>query len=261
LADCLLWKLQSRNPSEVSFLFGSMHVKDKRAIELAKPAMDLLSKLDVLYLEVNPLEVDPSAMSSAFKLPEGLVLRDLYPEKSYERLKVSLIKYAGIDPDMYTGFLPLYLLNLAYESMLSTDYGYPMDILFFNLARKKGLTIQGLETFEDQLSKFNEVPLKVQANALMDLSRRYTSHRRKLKELFYEYLDQNIHTLYRKNKNQLGPLRKPFLYDRNFLMADRISDSIVGNNSLFVVGAAHLSGKYGLIRLLRSSGIKITPVS
>jgi uncharacterized protein YbaP (TraB family) len=55
-------------------------------------------------------------------------------------------------------------------------------------------------------------------------------------------------------------MRKLLLYERNTIMAERFAE-IARQESLFcAVGAGHLSGKKGLLRLLKKEGFKVRPI-
>nr|MBS0037529.1 TraB/GumN family protein [Saprospiraceae bacterium] len=257
----LLWEILKGNGNSQGFLFGTMHVKDSRALDLTSVALSKFSEVDALFLELDPKEVGPDIMMQALKLPEGVHLPDLYSANQYSRIKNKLLKYAQLNLDYFAEYIPMYVANTVYESMVSSDYKYPMDLMFYHRAKESGMEVYGLETMEEQLEKIEGVTLNEQAGALRDLSRRFFSHKNKLDRLFEYYVSQDIHGLYSLNKKQLGPLRKAFLYERNFIMADRIMERLNDRKAFIAVGAAHLSGKYGLIRLLKVGGYRLKPVN
>ena len=75
------------------------------------------------------------------------------------------------------------------------------------------------------------------------------------------YLDADLRSLYIYTKKSLGKSRNHLLYKRNERLADRMV-TIGKESSLFAaVGAAHLWGKFGVIRLLKKKGFQVKPVA
>ena len=65
----------------------------------------------------------------------------------------------------------------------------------------------------------------------------------------------------KKVKKTAGSMRDALLYDRNIIMADRIEE-LGSQSSLFAaIGAGHLGGKKGVLRLLKQKGCEIIPVN
>jgi len=59
----------------------------------------------------------------------------------------------------------------------------------------------------------------------------------------------------------MGKLRKMMIDDRNFIMADRIAKMTSQQTAFVAVGAGHLGGKKGVLRLLKLKDIKLKPIS
>ena len=74
------------------------------------------------------------------------------------------------------------------------------------------------------------------------------------------YLNGHIDKLYLSGKKSLGVWRKTLLKDRNIKMASRLEEMSKLESIFCAVGAGHLSGKHGVLRLLKRAGAKISPV-
>ena len=74
------------------------------------------------------------------------------------------------------------------------------------------------------------------------------------------YRNGAVRELYKAAKKDAKGMRKILLFERNVMMVSRFV-KIARENSLFcAVGAGHLAGKKGMLRLLKKEGFHIHPV-
>jgi Uncharacterized protein conserved in bacteria len=74
------------------------------------------------------------------------------------------------------------------------------------------------------------------------------------------YAQGDIQGLYKSAKKDAKGMRKVLLYRRNRLMAKRFAE-IASREPLFcAVGAGHLAGGKGMLRLLKNAGFSLRPV-
>ena len=74
------------------------------------------------------------------------------------------------------------------------------------------------------------------------------------------YRNANLASLYKAAKKDAKGMRNKLLFERNKIMARRFAE-IAHNESLFcAVGAGHLSGQKGMLRLLKKQGFKVRAV-
>ncbi|HJW29526.1 MAG TPA: TraB/GumN family protein, partial [Saprospiraceae bacterium] len=64
-----------------------------------------------------------------------------------------------------------------------------------------------------------------------------------------------------KDQSGIGDYEDLLLNNRNRNWIPRIGEWMRKGTTLFAVGAGHLGGKNGVIRLLQKAGYKVTPVS
>ena len=75
--NTLLWKITApENYSDgippVSYLFGTMHVRDERAFGWLELALSRMELCEVFATEFDFSEIDPIAMEAAMRLPMGI---------------------------------------------------------------------------------------------------------------------------------------------------------------------------------------------
>jgi uncharacterized protein YbaP (TraB family) len=75
------------------------------------------------------------------------------------------------------------------------------------------------------------------------------------------YYAENIDSLHHMATQALGPkVATRLLEERNRSWINKLKPLLEGTSCFIAVGAGHLPGKYGMIQLLRSAGMKVEPV-
>ncbi len=257
--NSLLWKIEG-GYKDASYIFGTMHVRDRRAFVYKEIAEEKILECDVYAAEMNLEAIDQAAMANSMDMDQDLFLSTLIKPKIYKRLEKLFRKQVGIPLIHFEKSQPLMITNLITESLLSIDMPQSLDASLWQFASEEGKVLIGIESFEEQLNILSEIPLDYQLKGLVDLVRNFKKFKKQLFKLAGLYQDGNIRQLYKDSKKQAGKMRKLMFYDRNYIMAERIS-KLVKEQSIFIsIGAGHLSGGKGVLRLLKQNGLKLKPV-
>ena len=260
LKSSLLWSF-SQHDDKVSYLFGTMHVKDYRVHSFTEQIFPVITSCDGFATEFHLEEFSRVTLGGHDRLPKDTSLTDYMSPKTYEKMLRSIRKSFGIDIDPMNKVLPIFLINMISESVLINSEGMALDSILWQFAAKSEKRLFGLETVEDQFRILSSIPLEYQLKSLLDLSRNVSSFTSKMSKMVSLYEQQDIQRLYNYSKQSLGKQKKLMLYDRNEIMLQRINELKADVPSLFcAVGAAHLPGKYGLLRLLKHSGFSVNAI-
>lgn len=260
-ATSLLWECRHACVPGSSFLFGSMHVRDSRAFAGLPSVYAAIGQCEAFAAEFNLDEAPQEDISLALQLPEGQTLRSLIGDRKYEKLLRVFMRSLGLPLDAFSGMLPFALSNMIDSGLLPAQQNMPLDEHLWQFARQAGKNMHGIETLEDQLDVLESLDLEHQAHGLLQLARNLPGHRRQLHRMADLYAQGNVRQLYRSSRKSLGKYRKIMLFDRNHKMAERFDEIATGTTLFAAVGAAHLWGGYGLIRLLKAKGWKCKPVT
>jgi hypothetical protein len=256
----LLWQLDHPALARPSFLFGTMHVRDEQAFQFLHIVYHHLDHCDALATEYNVNEQASADLANVMFLPNNQQLADFFPFHQYQKLKGIVWKAFRINIDRYGRFQPLMLINIISEKLLQKDRPQALDLHLWQYAGQTGKLQVGIETLDEQLRILQAIPLDQQLQQLRNLGRKVTSFRKAtLKNAaVYQYNDpQRIYQLVRRSSHGL---RKLLLFRRNRIMAERIEKIVREQPTLCAVGAGHLSGKEGLIRLLKQRGFTLRPI-
>ena len=257
--NALLWKIESDH-KDPSYIFGTMHVRDQRAFGYKEIAEQKILLCDVYAAEMNLDEINQAAMADTMDMSQETSLSTLLKPKIYRRLEKLFKKQVGMPLAFFENSQPLLVTNVITESLLSVDMPLSLDATLWQFAKEQEKVTMGIESFEEQLDILSEISLDFQVKGLTDMVRNFKKFKKQLYKMTELYQQGNIRQLYKSSKKQAGNMRKLMFYDRNKIMADRIA-KLVREQSIFVsVGAGHLSGGKGVLRLLKREGFKVRPV-
>jgi uncharacterized protein YbaP (TraB family) len=256
----LLWEISGKEIAANSYLFGTMHVRDNRAFRNIEFLEKCIHNCSAFAAEFDLKDTDQQQLQEATALPNGSSLEDYLNPRIYKKLDRLLLKETGYKLRQLKYSSPILLFNLISEAQFQDDNPVALDNALYNIAQDADKDLMGLETFEEQMSVFSKVDIEDQCRSLKKMATHFISFKRELKKTSELYIQGDIQKLLKKSKRSIGGMRKVLLYDRNIIMADRF-ESFAKEQSLFAaIGAGHLGGKKGVLRLLKQKGYTIKPV-
>ncbi len=256
----LLWQLTADADASPSYLFGTMHVRDRRAFRYETIVHECIDQCEALATEFNLDELATAADPSFSLLPDGMTLDQLMPPRQYDKMRRILKKAVGIDVQTLRRLRPIMVSTLIDNQILTHDHPVALDEHLWQYAKQRGKKCMGIETLEEQRAILRHISLEYQVQSLLWTSRHIRRHRRHLLRLAELYSAGEIYRLYQTARRNAHQLRHLLLYGRNRLMADRIAVIIREQPTVCAVGAGHLAGGKGVLRLLKSKGIAVRPV-
>ncbi len=257
----LLWSAQPKGGGPVSYLFGTMHVRDLRAFEGLDWAKNCLERCQVFATEFDFSETDAQAVSELLRLPENTTLDQLLSASAWKNLQFYARKKLGAAVDQIRRLHPMSVSLALTNAQLYTEAPYSMDESLWEHAKNTGKKTTGVETFEEQLQTLRNIPFEQHLKSLTWLLKNYGRQKKRLKRMLNWYRSGDLQRLYRAAKKDAKSMRKELLFKRNEIMARRFAD-IAASESLFcAVGAGHLAGQKGLLRLLKKSGFRVKAIT
>ncbi len=256
-----LWRITGQDTKGISYLLGTMHLKPNNGTSQAiKTYYNYIDLCEVFATEFPLNEVNPVTVSQFSLFPDGKKLTDFLPEKKFNKIEKQLLKSLGMPLRSLLRMKPLMIVNLISEQLLADLQPISMDRDLWNRAEKQGKELTGIETFEEQLQILERVPIDYQIKNLISISQKLTAYKKQLLHLSEVYESGDMQKLYQLSKKGLGSIRKFMIRERNHLMADRIHEKIKDHNLFCAIGAGHLAGKDGVLRLLKLKGLSVKPI-
>jgi uncharacterized protein YbaP (TraB family) len=235
---------------------GTMHVRDRRAFNRWQQVIQKVETCEVFAAEIQieQLKSLPRA------LPAVEPLHRLLPVRKFQKLRRQLRKGAGIDIESCDYLPPVLILQLIDEALLARDYPTSLDESLWDYAKMQGKELLGLETVDAQFDFLRQLNSTFQVGQLLEVGSRWPRHRRQAMRMAALYEAEEIDRLYQSARQGAGKIRKTLLLQRNEHMTRSLSGLLRSQTVFCAVGAAHLGGGKGLLRLLKKDGFKVKPV-
>jgi len=267
----LLWEISGNGLKHPSYLFGTMHLSDKRVTRLNDSTWKAFNRSEVFAGEmILDQSLAFKAMGMIMSPPDSTLPALLSPEK-YQVVQAKLAEKFGPMSSMFERMKPLFLSPLLankdgdlMDPEKMKQGGKPLDLYLQEMATDRKMEVVGLETFEEQMDAFNSIPLKLQAEMLYEQivgEGSEESSANSMEKMIGLYQRQELDSLFDLTSKELSAnLNEQLLTKRNFNMADRMEKLMATKRVFTGVGAAHLPGASGVIELLRKKGYKVKPV-
>lgn len=257
----LLWRVHKPKHPE-SYLFGTIHVNDKRVKKLSKKVKKRFNESKTLCLEIIPDRETQVGIGLAMLLPADKSLDVILGESLFNRLSLALHK-KGVTPVESVHLKP-WAAMIVLSRPLSRG-GLALDEQLYLWGQHQYKKLCGLETLKEQLSVFDELAMEDQVILLTDTLNHMDVIEELNEQLIQAYLSGNLDEIYRRSLDMEGSdtplskrLREKLIDERNHLMLERMIPVLETGKAFVAVGALHLPGKNGLLHLLRKRGYVVT---
>jgi uncharacterized protein len=259
------WKVTGRDGA--IYLVGSVHL-------LTKDFYPLHDALEAAYKDSELLveEVDIADMtgpgSQMAMLQKGMQPSSTPIEKVLAPATLALLQKKaadlGLPIDALKQFKP-WMIALTIESMQWMKNGFDpqfgLDMHFYEQAKKDNKMVQGLETVEYQIARFDEMSPELQEHLLSETLKEIDTEQAGMTKLLDAWRTGNAaaaETIVLKDLKQEPQLYQRLLIERNRNWMPKIEALFTKKTrSLVVVGAAHLVGPDGLLAMLKAKGYKV----
>lgn len=257
IANTCLYKITGPG-LPVSFIFGTMHVRDRTAYTFAEDALTAMKNCSHYYAEMNLDMAAEQINLSHYSFPENTRLSDLIKPGHYNRLTRMLKKSFEYDLDFHQSLYPIIIINQLTEIILREDNHLALDHFLWLKAKEQGMITGGVETVESQLSTLRTLDMETQIQMLKEVGKNPKKFRTGISKLSEHYKNGDLKMLYKLSKRGLGKMKGALLYQRNSEMSKAILAQLE-TPSFFAIGAAHLAGARGVLNLVKQTGIKVHP--
>ena len=264
----LLWKVSGNGLTKPSYLFGTMHLLCADDIVLSDSLSQAIKNADNVYMELdmeNMMEI--MGALSHMTMRNDTTLEDLLSTEEYEKVKNYFRDNPPLLPfSMLETFKPLLATSMIMEqnSSGSCSNMISMEQLVLKEARKEGVKIKGIETAKFQMSIFDSIPYKFQAEQLLkmieDGEKKDGSEMKLITDAYRSQDLSVIQEMTRTADLGIANFTDILLNNRNRNWAEKLKILMTEKSLVVAVGAGHLPGDQGLINLLKKAGYKVEPV-
>ncbi len=266
----LLWKV-ARQDIDPSYLFGTIHATDKRVHALPPEVARALAASRSLTLEIVLTDKVKAEMAMRMVIRDGRTLDQLLGPALFNQV-VGVGKRYGLGRAQLKIFKPWALFTifgLPPAEQARQGKGLPsLDEALRLRAVKAGKMIHQLETTTEQLDVLDGFKEPLQIGMLRAAVKDNAKAEHALETMITYYLARDISGLRTWMLNQMtGPeigLYEKFehrvITARNRRMAKRMKPRLKEGHAFIAIGAMHLPGRQGIVRLLELADYKVKRV-
>ena len=275
----ILYRISGNGLETPSYIVGTYHLAPasfadsipgmKTAIEGTQQVCGELDMMDAFKPE-NAARLMQSQM-----LPEGTTLSSLLTAEQLERLNKLLLDVMGSNLndeafaaqiDKMTPAALSTTLSLS-SYMKKVESFNPMELIdnyFQMLALQNGKAVKGFETVDFQMGVLFGAPLEKQVNDLMCMVDHFEDTEEMVDLITTAYFSQDLtqieEAMEQESKIDCGTTEEDediLINNRNRNWVELMPDMMAEQPTLFVVGAGHLCGEKGVLKLLEKAGYTI----
>ncbi len=256
----LLWRISGNGLTKNSFLYGTMHVQDKRVFNFGDSLYHYLKQADGYALEIDMQEFLDSVIQKVVDEKQS-ELFDEYrmSEKDKKKIIDSLVANVKLKKDKASQKQLEQMRNQKMRRLMKNkEMPTFMDAFLYGIAKRQGKWLGGIEDVQDQLSLLDEFGGDISSDEILAPDKEIVSSLERMIEI---YRDKDLAALdLFCNGNYSKDYGDRLILKRNIKMARRM-DSLAHQRSMFfAVGAAHLPGDSGVLNLLKGRGYSVEPV-
>lgn len=261
----LLWRISGKGLQKPSYLYGTMHLNDQRLFLFGDSVYRAIEKTEGLAIEVNPDEMAAYFVNKLFdQFENGKKLQDILDRRYFNKNSKSLAKkFNKPAEDISASDVIREKNKWMAEYLEKGEMPTFMDAYLYNIARRQGKWLGGIEDMSDQAGLLTDLIDQSDINYLLatDSSTKGPDTHETLEKMISLYSKQDLEGIEAITEDHSTAEEKDkLLIHRNLKMARRI-DSLSSLRTMFLaIGAAHLPGDSGVISLLRRRGFVVEPV-
>ncbi len=257
----LLWRISGNGLERPSYLFGTIHLTDKRVFNFGDSLYNALETSAGYAMELNPDSLMVYYFKDEIDKKPSLLLKDVVSPAKFSAAKKKLQKEFGKPAEEIT----VKELKSYYNEWFYSNKGQSMqsfmDAYLYNIVRRQGKWVGGIEDVQDQVGLDDEENERETANYYInDFINNNKESKRYLEEMIRRYTSNDLSLIQEISEGGSDYQKEIVLLRRNIKMASRIDSLAKVRNTFFAIGSAHLPGDSGVISLLRTRGYTLTPV-
>ena len=278
----ILYRISGKGLQKPSYIVGTYHLAPSTFVDSIPGARAAFDAVEQVYGEVDMLETlkpeNMEKMQKAMMLPEGTTLSTLLDKEQMDRLNTLLREVMGVDmtneavaaqlDKLSPSTLETQISLLVYMKNMqgAMDITSMIDTYFQQEAIKKGKIVGGLETADFQMEVLYGASLEEQVKSLMCFVDNFQDGVEMADFITAAYFAQDLEQLEELNlEEQEDECSNPesnekMIYGRNADWVEKMPAIMKARPTLFVVGAFHLCGERGVLKMLEAQGYTVEGV-
>jgi hypothetical protein len=260
----LLYEISGNGLTTSSYVFGTMHVSDSNAVKFLEQVRPYIAQCSIYSNEIDLTDNQPDMSLLGKMFMQDTTLEMLYSSEELETVTAFVEEKLGPSGKFMLGMKPFWISSSILEVDLETDPTQVLDVVLQEAAEAAGCDVRPLETFESQFNAIDQMPLKDQAEMLLESIRDYDKQMDMMQQMNSCYSRADLDCLYAlyEEEELVKSMDVGLVTSRNTEMARVLSGHVkVDSGTFCAVGALHLPGETGLIQAFREMGYTVEPIA
>lgn len=263
LEKSLLWKISGNGLNKPSYLFGTIHLTCDTSLD--ENTLNALEATEQLYLE---LDMDDKSiqmqMMKLMMMKDGAKLSTLLSPEDFKILDEFMKKNLNMSVKLFDSFKPFMISSMLFPKMLDCK-SKSVESELMKITKEQNEEIFGLEKAEDQMKVFYEISYQDQADELLKTVKdNLEKDKKEFQEMITIYQNKDIEGMLKMMDDSDNKITSEnqdvLLNNRNKNWIPIMIKIMKDKPTFFGVGAGHLAGEEGVIKLLRKKGYKVEAV-
>lgn len=261
--NTLLYKVYSNGSSQPSYIFGTMHITcDAKLDATTIKALDATSQL-CLELNMDDPELQ-SKMMKSMAMKDDMKISSLVSAEDFAILDSYLKSKMNVPAAAFDTYKPFMLSALFLTTLLDcTPQSIETELVRYSKSQNE--PVLGLETVEEQMNVFDQIPYQLQAEELItSVKSNFKNDKIELDAMLNSYAKKDtkeMQNIIESSKSLMnGEYKDVLLKERNQNWVSRIERIMTEAPTFFGVGAAHLLGPDSVLILLQNRGFIVEPM-
>lgn len=263
LEKSLLWKISGNGLKDDSYLFGTIHITCDATLDAI--TLNALENTKQLYLE---LDMDEKSMQMQMMqhmmMKDGTKLSTLLNAEDFKTVDEFLKKNLNMSAKLFDSFKPFMITTMLYPKMIDCPF-QSVESVLMKVTEEQNEEVFGLETIEDQMKVFDAISYEIQAEELVKMAKgdleKDKEEMNKMLKIYQKKDIEGMLKMMNDSDNKITSENQDILLnDRNKNWIPIMVKTMKDKPTFFGVGAGHLAGEEGVIKLLRKKGYKVEAV-
>jgi len=264
--NSIFWEVTGNGIKKPSYLLDTLKFIGKREFFLPRMAIERMDQCEAFINEDQVDHRSQHELNKTLHLPDGKKIADYLTPDEYNRLLALFDSEFKINraqfEKQYGAFIPLALSITMTRLSLGEKVKF-YDIELLKIAKRKELETFTLETIEREAQAIQSYPLADQVKALNHSIADFATQKREYLELKVAFIKGDIDLVFVKtlHPTENNPqFIESYYYQRNEEWLPKIEKIMSEQPTFIAVGAGHLEGERGLVRLLQKKGYQLKPL-
>ena len=278
----ILYRISGKGLESPSYIVGTYHLAPSSFVDSIPGIHQAIEQTNQVCGELDMMDAfkpeNTAKMLKAQMLPEGTTLSSLLTAEQLERLNAKLLEVMGSNLndeafaaqiDKMTPAALSTTLTLS-SFMKETPSFNPMELIdnYFQMnALQNGKAVKGFETVDLQMGILYGAPIEKQVSDLMCVVDHFDVANEMVKRITTAYFSQDLkqieEAMEEESNLDCGTSDEDediLINNRNRNWVEIMPDMMAEQPTLFVVGAGHLCGEKGVLKLLEKTGYTVEGV-